>query len=394
MNTPFVLLSEEEKNKRFKEVEEFLDDENNIFLTNLEFIMTNQCNGNCSYCFEADQKKKRGEGPPKEITWDIMKKYIDLVRENRQKRKLNQIEPSRIIFFGGEPLLKKELIIKCLEECWENFWCFTLISNGTIGWDKEFVDLCQSRWVDIQISLDGNLKANNHRIFHNGKPMFFETYKTLQLLKNYTGKMVSSVVSEDNIDNIYESFCFLEKMGIDRVQFFLDRINTPITNTIQDKIISQFILIGEHICKKIKNKEHYAIPLGTYAFLKCLEYEDWKKEKPKRLFEQPDGLALYIVSPSGHVLFTTNEIMSKYQNIVGEYGITKESVLKAIKEQFLEPREYLNINECENCICQQTHFPQCEQNLILQGCFKPSCFTFRGECIIGLMIIQAMSEVI
>ena len=393
-STPFVQLTQDEKANKLKEIELYLDDQNNILLVNLEFIMTNKCNGNCSYCFEADQKQKRGAGQPKEITWDIMETYLNLVRKNREIRKLPDNEPSRIIFFGGEPMLKKDLIIKCLKECKETFWCFTIISNGTIGWDEDFIQLCQKKWVDIQISIDGNLKSNSHRLYHNGEPMFFDTYKTLMMLKNYQGIMVSSVVSEDNIENLYENFCFLEKIGIPKIQFFLDRINVKITDDIQDRIINQFILIGKHICEKIKKKEKYSIPLGTHSFLKFLEYEGWRYEKPKRLFEQPDGLALYIVGPDGNVLFTTNEVMSQYQNVVGRFGITKESILKAIKEQFLEPREYLNIEDCKTCICQQCHFPQCEQNLILQGCFKPTCFTFRGECIVGLMMIKTMSEVI
>ena len=77
----------------------------------------------------------------------------------------------------------------------------------------------------------------------------------------------------------------VKKIGIPKIQFFLDRINVKITDDIQDKIINQFILIGKHICEKIKKKEKYSIPLGTHSFLKFLEYEGWRYEKPKRLFE-------------------------------------------------------------------------------------------------------------
>ena len=55
-STPFIQLTQDEKNNKLKEIELYLEDQNNILLVNLEFIMTNKCNGNCSYCFESDQK--------------------------------------------------------------------------------------------------------------------------------------------------------------------------------------------------------------------------------------------------------------------------------------------------------------------------------------------------
>lgn len=389
----YIQLSDIIKENKLKEIDQYLDDINNLQLIHLEFIMTNRCNGQCDYCFEIDQMKQRGKGIKYDITWEIMINYINLVRKNRQLRHIDNNEISRIIFFGGEPLLKKDLIIKCLNECQESFWSFSIISNGSIGWDDTFINLCYQRQINIQISLDGNYSSNKHRKLINNTPMFYSTYKTLLKLKNYPDILISSVVSLDNIQNIYDNFCFLEQLNIKRVQFFLDRIHTPLTSQIEEQILNQFILIGTHICNKIKNKEeNYALPLGTLAFLTCLKNDDWKYPKPKRLFEQPDGLSLYIVSPKGDILYTTNEIMSSYQNIVGKYGITKESVLAGIKQQFSEPREYLDINICNDCICKKYHFPQCEQNLILTGCFKPTCYTFRGECLIGLMMIETMKE--
>ena len=41
-STPFVQLTQDEKANKLKEIELYLDDQNNILLVNLEFIMTNK----------------------------------------------------------------------------------------------------------------------------------------------------------------------------------------------------------------------------------------------------------------------------------------------------------------------------------------------------------------
>lgn len=396
MKEQYTVLSDQQKQQKLDEISSYLDNEENLSLIHLEFILTNRCNCQCDYCFELDQIKQRGRGQPQDITWDIMLYYINLVRNNRIKLHIPQSTYSKIIFFGGEPLLKKDLIIQCLQECEkDSFWIFSIISNGTIGWDSAFIQLCKDKEIDVQISLDGNFTSNNHRIYKNNKLSFYDTYKTILQFRGYSNFLISAVISEDNIDNIYNNFLFFEKLGVVRIQLFLDRIHIKITKEIEDKIHQQFILIGEHIVEKIKKKEIYSIPLGTLSFLKSIEDNTIMIQHKARLYEQPDGLALYIVSPSGDLLFTTNEIMSSYQNILGKGILTKESIMQGIKEQFLEKRTYLTENYCENsgCICSIYHFPQCENNLILKGCFHPTCLTFQGECLVGLMMIKAMSEV-
>lgn len=62
--------------------------------------LTDNCNLNCKYCYE---NKKNSE-----IDFEYIKDIIDY--EIKQKNKF-----AGLAFYGGEPLLKKELIYKTIE---------------------------------------------------------------------------------------------------------------------------------------------------------------------------------------------------------------------------------------------------------------------------------------
>ena len=65
---------------------------------NYTFYLTEKCNLNCKYCYE-------GEKGTNELSFSDIKKVLD--REVESKSKACQVS-----FFGGEPLLKKDLVIK------------------------------------------------------------------------------------------------------------------------------------------------------------------------------------------------------------------------------------------------------------------------------------------
>ena len=125
---------------------------------NLTLHLTDNCNMDCSYCVR--------EKCPKDMTEEVLFKACDLAFSKGQR--------AGLCFFGGEPLLKKDLIYKALDYCEKKsaetgiaFEC-KMTTNGTLL-DEEFILRAKKAKMGIGLSFDG--KAQDVcRFFAGGKP--------------------------------------------------------------------------------------------------------------------------------------------------------------------------------------------------------------------------------
>ena len=103
---------------------------------NAEFIMTNGCNLHCEYCFERERMTNNGK--VFFLKESDIRGYIELILKNRKERGTPSGVPSWINFFGGEPMLCWDLMLKIMREYYEKykFFRFSIITNGLII-DKE-----------------------------------------------------------------------------------------------------------------------------------------------------------------------------------------------------------------------------------------------------------------
>lgn len=123
--------------------------------------LTDACNLKCKYCYE--NKSVR------EISFDNITKIID--NEIKQKSKY-----ASIYFYGGEPLLKKQIIkdtIKYIEskKCKTKFK-YGITTNGTLL-DDDMINLIKENEFTVAYSIDGGkLVQNLNRITADGKETF------------------------------------------------------------------------------------------------------------------------------------------------------------------------------------------------------------------------------
>ena len=126
------------------------------FIRSGYFILTENCNLRCSYCFEGGTRNTT-----KYMSKETAFKGIDFLfdRENKCKEDIG------ITFFGGEPMLCPDLMIEMLHYGYKKSRetgikvSFSIITNGTI-WNEgveRFLDtwLRYTRDIDIQLSYDG-----------------------------------------------------------------------------------------------------------------------------------------------------------------------------------------------------------------------------------------------
>ena len=126
--------------------------------------LTDACNLNCKYCYEKNMHYNR------EISFENMKKIIDTEIKNKSKESI-------ITFFGGEPLLKKDLIYDIVEyiksKKSKTKFLYNMTTNGVLI-DDEFVNFFENNdFISLSISIDGAADSQNeNRITKNGKATY------------------------------------------------------------------------------------------------------------------------------------------------------------------------------------------------------------------------------
>ncbi len=100
------------------------------------FYLTNSCNLKCKYCYEKNKINKV-------IDFNVIEKLLK-ERVNPKEKKIQQY-----LFFGGEPLLEKQLIYDTvtlgnnnLTKKSKHQFIYSLTTNGTLI-DDEFIKFCK-----------------------------------------------------------------------------------------------------------------------------------------------------------------------------------------------------------------------------------------------------------
>lgn len=184
-------------------------------------IMTENCNLNCSYCFEKDKSDKM-------MNKDIAKKSIDFLISNAISENKKNID---LMFFGGEPLLNIDVIDFIYEyaivETKKNNIGISgnIITNGTIFNDKvkkTLTKFLNNTDFSIQISIDGIKDVHDkNRVDFSGKGSFDKIKKNLKKFQKMTDKIiVHGCLTPETLKYHYKSYkYFREKLGILDVWF-------------------------------------------------------------------------------------------------------------------------------------------------------------------------------
>lgn len=149
-----ILPSAEEKVVSFSEVQHLFQD-----IGHMNVILTNACNLSCSYCYE-QHKKDYGR-----FTEDSLLKAYNWLLDNSQAKN------KRFQFFGGEPLIHKDLIVNFLERnkeylaktFFDKGQAVSMITNGILL-NKEFCKTYfEYDFTYMMISLDTLKIELDHR---------------------------------------------------------------------------------------------------------------------------------------------------------------------------------------------------------------------------------------
>lgn len=193
------------------------------------FILTEQCNLACKYCFLGNNSENtRKNFSAEKMSVETADKAIDLYIRQINLSEYNEIRKPMIIFYGGEPLINFEVLEHIATRL--NSLCKTenhlenlemsVVTNGLLLTEERLIKLKQLG-VQIAISIDGFTEdTNNMRVDVLGQPIFSNLLKVLDECKRLDINVSLSVtLSEQTIKSTEHIFDLIRKYNIKGLGF-------------------------------------------------------------------------------------------------------------------------------------------------------------------------------
>lgn len=181
--------------------------------TSASFLLTEDCNLACTYCFEKHNKNK--------MSLDVVHAGVDFLANNAMR---NGNDRFNALLFGGEPFMNLDAAEELLRYGWEESqkrqikFTASVVTNGTIMNNRlakiieEYRDKVN---LGIQLSVDGVKKVHDmYRITKEGKPSFDIIEKNIPKFQAlYNGPddrrlSIHGCVNKDSLPYLYESWCY------------------------------------------------------------------------------------------------------------------------------------------------------------------------------------------
>lgn len=189
------------------------------------YLMTAQgCNFKCGYCPVAEIVRKYGESV---LSNEDAFAGIDLWQEHLK----DVYDPSLeyfVIFYGGEPLLNKEVIRHSLDYLKQKKDVgllpartnFMIATNGAMV-DDETVAMCKEYEVIVAVGLDGPKASNDAlKVDSEGNGTFDRIVVAIRLLvKGGIRTFASTSITPFNIDEIAKYADFFKELGVEKFGF-------------------------------------------------------------------------------------------------------------------------------------------------------------------------------
>lgn len=224
--------------------------------TSASFLVTENCNLACTYCFEKHKNKT--------MSVEVAKKALEMLCDNAVKSGKGSFHA---MLFGGEPLLNIDLIDKIFhmgEELAEKNnvqFSTSMVTNATVMNDEIFDVL---KWhrdrsnLSVQLSIDGTKEVQDrYRITKGGKGSFDLVEKNIPKFKELFSDCMERLcihgcVNHDTMPKLFESYHFFKyDLGFKNI-WFLPVAEEAWTKEDVEIYDEQNRLIYEDIMKDIK----------------------------------------------------------------------------------------------------------------------------------------------
>lgn len=136
---------------------------------NISIDITNECNLRCLHCYNSSGENVQMKN---ELSDEQLLNILDDIIE---------LEPMSICFCGGEPLLRKNVLIKLIKKARANNIMASMVTNGILLDENFAKELKLADVTQVQISIDG-INESHDKL--RGWNSFEKSVKALQNLKD------------------------------------------------------------------------------------------------------------------------------------------------------------------------------------------------------------------
>lgn len=266
----------------------------------LTFILTEDCNLRCSYCY---QKNFRPTRMSSKIARRAIQSAVD-----------HGVESLTLTFFGGEPLLEADTMFEILDFARqierETGMLITgkMPTNGLLL-DESVIERARAARLFVSLSFDGLQEAQDAgRITANGAGSFHHAERSLQLLAaSKIPFAVYSVVTPDNVQFLSRSRQWLWDSGARILISALDYTanwDAAAVRTLQ----KQYKLVGRFYRELLSRREDFHLEPFDSRIAQWTRASSWKTCSP--------GISSVTVGPDG-TLYGCVEYFYRRLNSIG-----------------------------------------------------------------------------
>lgn len=185
-------------------------------------VLTHECNLACSYCYTGEKFRK-------DMDWETAQRSIALAfAEHRPRVPWATVDdtPVDVGFFGGEPLICWDMLVRCCEEAKAvaaekgRRLRLAVTTNGTLI-TRERAEKLKELGVEVTLSLDGDRAAHDAtRPQKGGRSSFDDVIAGAEHLKAAGHPLeVIAVVAPANVQHLGATARFLVDLGARNVVF-------------------------------------------------------------------------------------------------------------------------------------------------------------------------------
>ncbi|MEW6406525.1 MAG: radical SAM protein, partial [Chloroflexota bacterium] len=281
-------------------------------------VPTDNCNFDCKYCFiYGDLPKPHAFTTMAPETADLAVDFF--ARTARNAPKLSD-EEYRVVFYGGEPLLNKEIVYRAVKRLVRHeaegafspaMLTIVVVTNGSLV-DDEFAKFAAQHAISVSVSLDGLEQHHDRmRVLRNSGHGTFATAIAgfEKLVQHQCNPSPTITIGEHNFDDLEEI-----------VRYYVEKYHCPIGLNIPMQPLADFeashLPEPRRIAEKIVKIFQYLRQKGIYED-KIIRYIKSFITRQPRLYDCCGGCGeQFVVAPDGmigacQIMLSTRELFNQ-----------------------------------------------------------------------------------
>ena len=251
---------------------------------------------------------------------------------------------SGLLFYGGEPLLEKQLIYDIVDytenikkKTGHNFF-YKITTNGTLL-DEEFIKFARDVNMPVNFSHDG-ISQDECRLFYNGSGSFEMLNEKIRLLLEYHPYAVAMIVADPStVYKAAENVEFLYDKGFKYITFNLNYSkNAPWTRKLLSVLEGEYKKMAKMYIQRMSDEQKIYLSPFDMKIISHLKGEKYSADRRLVNREQPS------VAPDGRIYSISKHINDPEFSIGDVF-----SGIDSVKRELLDKKGGELLNPCREC---------------------------------------------